>query len=68
MERNHKTAHMAVLSPAVTPAAYQGSPIELFIGVEHWEPWTSHTWQLPTTLGTKQPLLYVQAWIQAIFH
>ena len=52
---------MAVLSPVVTPPACEDNLIKLFISVEHWETWTSHTWQLPTTLQMKQPLLYVQA-------
>lgn len=52
---------MAVLSPAVTPTPCQDSLMGLFISGEHWETWTSHTWQLPTALRVKQPILYVQA-------
>lgn len=52
---------MTVLSSAVTPAPCQDSLMKLFICVEHWETWTAHTWQLPSALQIKQPLLYVQA-------
>lgn len=32
------------------------------------ESWAPHTLQLPTALPVKQPLLYVQACISAVFH
>lgn len=49
---------MTTLLSAVTPAPGQDSLMKLFICVEHWETWTAHTWQLPTALQIKQPLLF----------